>query len=338
MKLRHKITRITKFEFWPYWFFYFPFTIQWFWYSIKSFDFLYFTKPNYKTNFGGFFQYSKYGLIKDIDEKYLPKTRFYKSKEELKSNLSDSIFQSKFIYKPDVGERGKGVTAYSDANEFKKDINKIEFPCIIQSFIDLPMELGVLFYKFPSGKKGITSVVGKRFLTVTGDGKSTLKQLVKNELMASNRSDYFKHKFESIWNNVIEKDEKILLEEIGNHCRGTTFLDCCDVINPDLVNVIEDITKNIEGFHYGRVDLKCNSIEELYKGENIKIIEVNGVNSEANHIWDPNMKILKAYTAVFENLEIVYKISKELKKQGLKNKNTLSQFVKAWLTHIGVLS
>lgn len=338
MKLEHKITRITKFEFWPYWFFYFPFVLQWLWYSIKSFDFLYFTKVNYKTRFGGFFQYSKYGLIKDIDSKFLPKTKYYTTLKDLNYDLENDIFKSKFVYKPDIGERGKDVTIFNNLEEFKKEISSFTFPCIVQSFIDLPIELGILFYRFPSGKKGITSIVGKSFLSVTGDGKLTLSQLVDKEIMASKRIDFLSNKFENEWNNIIDKNSTLVLEEVGNHCRGTTFLDYRNIINNQLVETIDLITKDIKGFHYGRLDLKCNSIEELYEGKNIQIIEVNGVNSEANHIYDPKMKLLNAYKSVFQNLEIVNQISRELRQHKVKNPNTLFQFIKAWLIHIEVLN
>ena len=334
MKLKHKITRLTKFEFWPFWFFYSPFLLQWLYYSIRSLNFVYFTRANYKTPFGAFFQYSKFEITKGISKEYLPNTNFYKSANNLKSDLTNSIFQKNFIYKPDFGERGKGVTFFKTKLALEKEINNLHYPCLIQEFIDFPIELGILFYKFPSGKKGITSVVGKKFLTVIGDGKSTLKELLLIEIRASTRIDFLSKKFKKEWNSVIPKDKELLIEEIGNHNRGTTFLNYNHIICDELVESIDNIIKNIDGFHYGRLDLKCESISKLLKGESIKIIEVNGVASEAAHIYDPKMSLLRAYKDVFRNNEIVFKISQELKSKGVKTPNKLLEFINAWFENI----
>lgn len=330
MKIKHRLERLYKFEYWPFWFFYSPFILQWLWYSFRSWSFIYFTRANYKIPFGAFFEYSKFSLIDPLEQKYLPKTKFYNSKKEVELDLENSIYNQSFIYKPDFGERGVGVTIYYNLEQWKNDYKSVVYPCLIQEYINLPIELGVLFYKFPSGKKGVTSVVSKAFLTVIGDGQSTLKELIFDEIRASTRIDYLKEKFNAKWNSIITKDESILLEEIGNHNRGTTFLNSNHIICEKLVVVMDSICENLDGFHYGRIDLKCNSIEELYKGENIKIIEVNGVASEAAHIYDPKMSLFQAYKDVYINNEIIFKISIELKKQGIKTPNTLPEFINGW--------
>ena len=46
--------------------------------------------------------------------------------------------------------------------------------------------------------------------------------------------------------------------------------------------------RSIPDFHFGRIDLRFASIAALRKGEDFRIIEINGVGSEATHIWDPD--------------------------------------------------
>lgn len=329
MKFKHRVERIYKFEYWSFWIFYFPFVLQWLYYSIRSLSFVYFTRANYNTPFGAFFQYSKFQFTNQISKEYLPTTYLFNSKSELRNNLAIHIFNNRFIYKPDFGERGKGISLYYK-EDFIKVIDTLNYPCQIQEYINLPIELGILFYKLPSGKKGITSIVRKDFLTITGNGESSLGDLILNEVRASNRIDYLKSKFSKIWNSILKLNESIVLEEIGNHNRGTTFLNSNNIICDELVEVINKITSPISGFHYGRLDLKCETIEKLIKGKNIKIIEVNGVASEAGHIYDPKMSLFKAYKDVYKNNQIVFKISQELKKQGKKTPNTLFEFINAW--------
>ena len=50
-------------------------------------------------------------------------------------------------------------------------------------------------------------------------------------------------------------------------------------------------------------------MEDLYTGQNIKIMELNGANSEPAHIYDPKMPILKAYRFLFNHWSNLYQIS-----------------------------
>ena len=54
--------------------------------------------------------------------------------------------------------------------------------------------------------------------------------------------------------------EKVLLEPIGNHCRGTRFINFNHVINEDLNTAFDKISLPIKGFYYGRFDLKAKTI------------------------------------------------------------------------------
>ena len=50
---------------------------------------------------------------------------------------------------------------------------------LIQEFVDYPLEVSVFYYRFPGAAKGhITGFIKKECLSVTGDGTSTLLQLI----------------------------------------------------------------------------------------------------------------------------------------------------------------
>ncbi len=328
MRFKQKIERILFYEYWPAFIFYLPFFPLWLIYSLRLSDWLYFTKVNPKMRFGGFMQYSKYDVIKSIPEHFITESYFFKDKP------SDSDFYKEFldfplIFKPDIGERGKGVHLFKTEEDFKAFIPQIQSSFILQKYCDYPIELGILYHKFPNGKSEITSIVKKEFLYVIGDGQSTLETLVNQSIRAHNRIDYFAEKFNDIWQQPVEKNEYILLEEIGNHCRGTKFIDACELITPQLVSVFDEISHNIPDFHYGRFDLKVKSIEDLYDGKNIQIFELNGVNSEVAHIYDPKHSIFYAYRQVYKELKTVFTISKVLKTNGVQNPNTHYEFFKA---------
>ena len=110
---------------------------------------------------------------------------------------------------------------------------------------------------------------------------------------------------------VLPNGEEKELESIGNHCRGTAFLNGNDLINDQLHEVFDQICKNIPGFYFGRFDLRCSSLDDLYWGQGIKIMELNGAGSEPGHIYQPGTSIFTAYKDIFHHLNILLKISKE---------------------------
>jgi D-alanine-D-alanine ligase-like ATP-grasp enzyme len=83
------------------------------------------------------------------------------------------------IIKPDVGERGKQVEKIEDEQAFKRYFLNKQSKVICQQYVDYPIELGVLFYQYPTSKKyGITSIVQKSFLQIKGDSFKTIHQLL----------------------------------------------------------------------------------------------------------------------------------------------------------------
>ena len=43
-------------------------------------------------------------------------------------------------------------------------------------------------------------------------------------------------------------------------------------------------------FHYGRFDLRFESIEALMRGESFSIVEIIGIGGEAIDCWDPRLR------------------------------------------------
>jgi hypothetical protein len=116
---------------------------------------------------------------------------------------------------------------------------------------------------------------------------------------------------------VLPKGEKYLLEPIGNHCRGTTFLDGNRFIDEKLVSVFDEVSHQLNGIYFGRYDIKCESIEDLKNNRNWSIIELNGVKSEPTHIYQPNASLLEAYKVLFRQWRVIYDISMANKKRGI---------------------
>ena len=321
-KVRNLKRKISEFEYWPVWIFYAPFVPYWIWKSMQSFSFSYFCKVNPGVKFGGFLNYSKFEIIDQIPVDFKPKTQFFKQKYDLKI-----LPEFPFIAKPDVGERGKNVELIKNENDWKK--YPVEKNLMIQEYVDFPFEFDVFYAKIPNENSGkILSVTGKEFLTYKSDGKTSLRKFIENHPRTKRRIDYLNEKFKNQLDEIPEKNEKILLEPIGNHNRGTRFYDASELVTKKLNEKIDEISKQIPGFYYGRFDVKANSIEQFQAGE-FKILEINGANSEPTHIYDSKFSLFQAYKEVKRHLDIQYKIAK-------KNPKTYSstEFYRSVIQHI----
>lgn len=310
------------FEFWPFWFFYSPVYAYGVFLALKAKSFSYFTATNPGMKFGGAFGMDKIKILDEIDKKYSPKGFLSEYNEQLSAiihKMEKHEFSFPIVCKPNVGERGIGVEKIDSENELSQFLSKQTDDILVQEFVSFPIELGVFYYKYPISKKdGISSIVRKEFLSITGNGKSKFGNLVKNNVRAKGRISYLKKKYPVKWNQIVPAGITYKLEPIGNHNRGTKFLDGTHLINDQLVDVFRKISEPLEGYFYGRFDLKVNSLEDLYKGENIKIIELNGTNSEPAHIYDPDYSLIKAYKEIIKHMRIVYEISTENRQLGIK--------------------
>ncbi len=321
-KLPLFIVKWLSYEYWPFWLFFMPLVPWWIYLAIRARSFTYFTAANPGIEHGGVFGESKIDILKKIDPKYLPKTLFFKKLtpcEIVTHELKNIQLEFPIIVKPNVGERGNEVEKVENVAALDRYIKRSKEDFIIQEYVSYDIELGILYYRFPdSDKTGITSIVTKEFLTVTGDGKSTIRELMECNDRARLQLESMTKRLGAALNEVIPEGEKRNLEPIGNHCRGTKFLSGMHLLNDQLVNVFDDVASGIDGFYFGRFDLKVKSVEDLYKGENIKILELNGVTSEPAHIYDPSYSLFRAYKETAENMMMMYRVSKANIKQGVK--------------------
>lgn len=322
INLPFNIKKWFYFEFWPFWIFYFPMYGYGLYLAIKARSFSYFTAANPGMKFGGAFGMDKMEILNSLDKEYIPKgflvcqgaVSQYIIKQMHTLEISFPI-----ICKPNVGERGIGVEKIDSKENLVSFLKVYKQDIIVQEYIDFPIELGIFYHQYPlSLKDGITSVVIKEFLSITGDGKSKFGDLVKDNNRAKSRISYLEKKYKSIWEQVIPDGSRYKLEPIGNHNRGTKFINGNHLINDQLISVFRKISKPLRGYYYGRFDLKAKSLVDLQMGKNIKIIELNGVNSEPAHIYDPNYSLLKAYIEIINHMKLIYEISKETRKQGSK--------------------
>lgn len=309
------IYKLKNWEYWPSYMFYLPNIPYAFYLALKAKSPVFFSAVNPGIHNSGNGMESKYETIKLIPSDLKPKTVLVNEGETFDvvlKNIGKEEISFPLIVKPDVGFRGLLVKKIKSRDELQSYLIQYPIKLIIQEFIDLPNECGIFYYRLPDEQKGhITSITFKEFPSVTGTGEKTIRTLILDD----NRAQLYLDLLEEIHGNALEtilkKGEKFVLNSIGNHCKGTRFINGNSFITEELEHSFDKLNKKIDGWYYGRIDIKYNKFEDLLKGENFKILEINGIISEPTHIYDAsNSNYLKAVQSIASHWKTIYKIAK----------------------------
>ena len=78
----------------------------------------------------------------------------------------------------------------------------------------------------------------------------------------------------------------------------------------ELRDRIDRISRALPGFFIGRYDIRYSNDDDLRRGENFNIIELNGAASEATNIYDERNSLLTAYRTLYQQWHLVYAIGR----------------------------
>ncbi len=189
---------------------------------------------------------------------------------------------------------------------------------IVQEHINFPLEVSVFYYRFPNEQKGIiTGFLKKEFLEVTGDGSSSLLELMVNYPRVSFRLEEMKAKHIRRLHEIIPAGEMYCLSPALNLSRGGKLVSLAKEKDEQLLKVFDELSNYTKTFYYGRYDIKCSSVDDLKKAKNFTILEFNGSGAEPHHIYGNGNNIWQAYLIVLHHWSVLYKISKYNRKRGL---------------------
>lgn len=332
--------RLLHWEYWPAYITQIPVLLFWLVAALKTRRAGFFAIVNPAIETGGLFGESKINILEKIPPKFLPKTLFIhqenKEMDFILAQLRSNGIHFPIILKPNVGERGLAVEKIEDETYLKSHIQKVNYDFIIQSYLYEPLELSVLCYKLPLKKKyAITSICEKEFLHIIGDDVSTFGELVRNKPRALLQQKALYAKYKPQWQEVIPDGKKLYIQPIGNHSRGTKFLNANHQIDEQLTQLFISILDEMEGIHYGRFDLRTESWEALRNGQ-FKVMEFNGVGSEPAHIYHPGYSIIQAYKDIWQHwriMQAIYWEQRRLGYEGMTLRELLAAF-KHYRTYI----
>ncbi|MCB9276963.1 MAG: hypothetical protein H6564_23225 [Lewinellaceae bacterium] len=283
--------KLLNWEYWPGKAFYYPLIPHILMLMLRARHICFFTAANPGIYTGGLGLESKFDTLRKIPEPYRPKSCLIPSGTpfgEVLAELAATGITFPLIAKPDLGFRGFLVSKLDTEPELRAYLSKYPIDIILQEYLRFPEEIGVLYYRLPdTGEEGISSITTKEFLYVTGDGRATVLELIREKARAHLQLERIRAQHPELLLQVPAAGERITLGIVGNHSKGTRFINSTGQADEGILKTISRLARQVDGFYYGRFDLKCTSFDSLRTGEGIKIIELNGVCSEPTHIYDP---------------------------------------------------
>ncbi|MDH3744127.1 MAG: alpha/beta fold hydrolase [Acidobacteriota bacterium] len=324
-KLLGAIRRKLEWEFWPWWLIYLPLFPWILWQGLRHRSLTLFTAANPGINSGGFVGESKAAILGAIDRRWV--ARFQKIRatdspatrlETTHEFLEREALELPVVIKPDVGERGSGFSIARTEGELAAAVTEAAHDLLIQELIG-GVELGVFYVRRPGDETGrIFSITEKKLLKLTGDGRSTLEELILRDDRAMRLAPIHLDKMAGELERVPAAGEEIPLVDMGVHSRGALFLDGSRFHTPEMEAAIDEISRSFEGFFFGRYDLRAPSHDAFCRGENLKILELNGVTSEATHIYDPSYSYLAAVRVLRGQWELAFEIGAGNRRYGAR--------------------
>ena len=213
-----------------------------------------------------------------------------------------------FILKPDVGQRGAGVKLIRSLRIALDYLEHVDAPVIVQRYAPGPREVGVFYYRFPNEFRGrIFSITEKIFPSLIGDGKRTIEELITDDPRAAIIAGKYLRRFASHRGEILAAGAELKLVESGNHAQGCIFRDGRRLWTPELEVAIDRLSR-IPGFFVGRYDIRYATEEDLRRGRNFQVVELNGAASEATNIYDARNSLGTAYRTLFDQWRLVFQI------------------------------
>lgn len=320
----HKMTR------WEYWTpqqLYIPLTPIWLYLAMRGRQLMFYTGANPTMKHGGMSMVPKNEIYDLIPEEYIPNTILVNPKmgiDAIMQKTKQKGIDFPMVAKPNIGIKGLGVKFIHQLSDLESYLDMTDDDFLIQSKIPYSNEVGIFYCRYPDQKAGFcTGMVKKEFLSVTGDGKSTILQLIEAYPRALFQMKAIqKLHNEDVLKRILSAGERFELIPFGSHTRGAKFIDISEHLTEALCDKINEISVQTDGFYYGRLDVMYDNWEDLLQGKKLTVIEINGAQAEPTHMYDPKHSLFYAWGQIYKHYSIMERINRQNRSK-LKNRPTI---------------
>ncbi len=327
---------VSPFEFLPGWLTYFPVIAQWLalgaWYRDLSLP----TAANPAITTGGLCGESKTAILDlvtgEARDAIAPYTTMVTGDDDLpraRAALTQAGLSLPIVLKPDIGCNGAGVRLIADEAALAAALAAFprQVKLVLQHLIPYEGEAGIFYIRRPQDHAGhVTSLTLKHAPVVTGDGTSTLRRLIETDPRHGKLQHLYLSRLGAQLDTIPARGARVRLVFAGNHCRGSIFRNGAADITPALATRIDQIARAMPDFHFGRIDVRYRSLHALREGTDFSIIEINGVGSEATHIWDPDTTLREVYSVQLRHYGAAWAIAAEMRRRGARPSGLLPMF------------
>jgi membrane protein DedA with SNARE-associated domain len=334
--------RWMQWEFWPAWLFYFPVVV---WYLLLAIRHRSLTLPtcaNPGMFTGGIIGESKIATLLDLERTspewtaggfLLPAGSAEARREALAKGMSERGLGFPLVLKPDVGQRGSGFRIARTGGQAAAYLAEHAEPIIAQEFLSGPEEAGIFYCRFPGEECGkVFALTVKVFPVLTGNGVSTIEELVRNDPRARLLASVYLRRLAAQRDRVPAEGEIVRMVAAGNHAQGCIFRDGAEFITPALTEAIDAISRRVDGFFIGRYDVRFSNYADLTNGVGFRILELNGAASEATNAYDASHSLARAYGILFEQWRLVFAVGRSNRKLG-HQPAAVRVLVNEWLSY-----
>ncbi|WP_421850228.1 D-alanine--D-alanine ligase [Marinomonas sp.] len=334
---------ISPYEFMPTWFFYAPVVVQSLLLGLRHGDVCLPLIANPSIKLSGMVGESKTEILDlagPIAKQWIePFITLTKNQDDTAIQLENALhamdaakLSFPIVAKPDLGCRGVGVKLLKSQAQLLDYIQNFPYSArfLLQRKAPYQAEAGVFYVRYPGNEQGeIISITLKYTPSVVGDGVHSLKELIERCPRAGQLTHLYFPRHTSKLDWVPEAGVEFPLAFAGSHSRGSIFRNGNQYITQALTRKLDEILKDVDGYYYGRLDIKFADIESFMAGEKFSILEMNGASSEATHIWDRNTKLSEIFSTLLKQYRILFEIGALHKKRGLKSP-TIRSLLTAW--------
>jgi len=317
--------RTVRWEYWPPHVFYGPVALYVLWLGIRHRGLTLFTAANPGIEAGGFINESKAAILLGLAAagdavppwRLLPAGHAVAARcEEVRRFAADHGLAFPMVLKPDAGQRGSGVLVARSWAAIDAYLDQARYDVIAQAYV-AGDEYGVFYVRKPGDEHGrIFAITEKTMPVVVGDGRRTLDELILADPRAVAMAAVYLAEQEQRLREVLPAGEQVQLVELGTHCRGAYFGDGSALKTPELEAAIDRVSRAFDGFFFGRYDVRSASLDAFRRGE-FRVIELNGVTSEATSIYDPAQSLVDAYRTLFAQWRLAFEIGAENRERGV---------------------
>lgn len=313
----------------PKWLICIPLTLQWLWLALRHHSLTLPSAANPAITSGGLVGEGKLEYFAGMGPIARAATALYCAVFtasrlpdcQLHSLLSKAGLDFPLIAKPNLGLCGYGVRRIADMGELQAYL--AAFPAnetvVLQQYLPQDGEAGIFYVRDPlSGESRIIGLTLRYFPQVKGDGRQNLAQLIAADPRASRLVTSRRHQCSHDPDRVPAAGETVRLATVGSTRVGGLYRDGGAHITPELTRAMDAIARDMPLFHFGRFDVRFNTLQELRAGTGFTIMEVNGAGSEAIQAWDPETPLLDGFRMIFAKQRLVFAIGHSMRSAGYK--------------------